>query len=226
MQQTALNLIAIGVFTITISSLLGPILHISPTIPAVATLFFMGLATVDTLTWENKGVTILLDIFASAEQRQRVIRHEAGHFLAAYKLGIPITGYTLTAWEAFKKGQLGLGGVTFNTETLSEKNQRELSLTVERFCTVFMAGIAAEKIIYGNTEGGGDDRQKLRLALQETGALPSTYQAKENWAQLQARSLIEKNLEAYHALVKAMESRLSVQECYQIIQETDLQKVK
>ncbi|MBD1941800.1 ATP-dependent Zn protease, partial [Coleofasciculus sp. FACHB-712] len=45
MQQTALNLIAIGVFAMTLSSLLGPMLNISPTIPAIATISILGLAT-------------------------------------------------------------------------------------------------------------------------------------------------------------------------------------
>lgn len=220
MQQTALNLVAIGIFIMTLSSLLSPLFHISPFIPAGATFGIMGLATVDTLSWEGKGVTLLLDIFASREQRQRIIHHEAGHFLTAYFLGIPITGYTLTAWEAFKQGKQGRGGVEFDTKILEDKplNLGEMRLTLERFYTVWMAGIAAENIVYSNAEGGGEDRSKVRTVLNMAGVPSTAYQQKERWAQLQASNLLEKHHQAYKALVTAMESRASVEECCQAIQ--------
>lgn len=221
MEQTALNLIAIGVFTITLSSLLGPLLHLSPVIPAVATMGIMGLITLDTLGWQNKGLTLLLDSLSFGQHRQRIIHHEAGHFLAAYILGIPITGYTLSAWEAFKQGQSGLGGVIFETETFSQKvnNLQEMPLMVERVCTVLMAGIAAEMLVYGNVEGGKEDRQKIREALILLGVSDSLSSQKERWALLQAKNLIKQYQSAYEALVEAMKKRLSVDECCQIVQQ-------
>ncbi|MFW6359259.1 MAG: ATP-dependent Zn protease [Chroococcales cyanobacterium] len=223
MQQTALNLIAIGIFTITLSVLLGPIVHIPPTIPAVATFSIMGLATVDTLGWQGRGVTLLLDWLSgfSPEHRQRIIRHEAGHFLAAYFLGIPVTGYTLTAWEAMKANQAGLGGVCFDTTALSEEAMLpgEMRLNLDRFCTVWMAGIAAEMIAYGDATGGGDDQEKVRMALMGVGFSEGAYQQKMRWAQLQAKGLIEKYLPAYDALVQVMEQRASVEECCLTIQQ-------
>ena len=221
MQQTALNLVAIAIFAMTFSSLLSPLFHISPFVPAAATFTLMGLATVDTLSWEGKGVTLLLDIFASRQQRQRVIHHEAGHFLTAYFLGIPITGYTLTAWEAFKQGKPGIGGVEFDTQALTEKplNLGEMRLTLERFCTVWMAGIAAENLVYGSAEGGGEDLGRVRTVLNMAGFPETVYQQKERWAQLQANNLLEKHQQAYDALVIAMEERASVEECCQTIQQ-------
>lgn len=220
MQQTALNLIAIGIFLMTFSSLLSPLFHISPFVPAAAIFGVMGLVTVDTLSWESKGVTLLLDIFASPEQRQRVIHHEAGHFLTAYFLGIPITGYTLTAWEAFKQGKQGIGGVEFNTLALEEKSLKlgEMRLILERFCTVWMAGIAAENLVYGNAEGGGEHRSKVKTVLNMAGLPETVYEQKERWAQLQASNLIEKHQPAYEALVTAMTERASVEDCSQVIQ--------
>jgi hypothetical protein len=221
MQQTALNIIAIGVFTMTLSCLLGPIFNISPTIPAMATLGIMGLATVDTFSWNNRGVTLLLDVFSTPQQRQRVIHHEAGHFLTAYFLGIPVTGYSLTAWEALKHGQPGRGGVAFDTQELTTKpiNFEEMRLTLDRFCTVWMAGIAAERLVYGNAEGGQEDCEQLRLALSLAGLPEIGYAQKQRWAQLQATSIIERHQNAYQALVTAMEQRASVVECCQIIQD-------
>ena len=221
MQQTGLNIIAIAIFTMTLSCLLGPILNISPFIPAATTFGILGLVTVDTLSLNNRGVTLLLDLFASAEQRQRVIHHEAGHFLTAYFLGLPITGYTLTAWEALKQGHYGRGGVIFDTQELTEKpfQLEERRLTLDRLCTVWMAGIAAEKLVYDTAEGGQEDVQQLRMALGLAGLSPQAYGQKERWAQLQATNLLKRYQQSYEALVTAMEARKSVAECYRVIQE-------
>jgi len=223
MQQTALNLIAIGVFGMTLSALLGPMFNLSPAIPAVATLSVLSLATLDSFRFQGRGATLLLDWLASAsgQHRDRILRHEAGHFLVAYFLGIPITGYTLTAWEAFKQGQPGLGGVTFDSVGLSTGTLAvgEMRLTLERFCTVWMAGIAAETLVYGSAEGGREDRQKLTEALTLLGRPISELQIKERWATRQAHTIIEEHWASYEALVEAMKQRASVTECYQVIQQ-------
>jgi hypothetical protein len=223
MQQTALNLIAIGVFGITLSTLLGPMFNISPAIPAITTLGVLSLATLDSFRFQGRGATLLLDGLAGArsEYRDRILRHEAGHFLVAYFLGIPITGYTLSAWEAFKQGQPGLGGVNFDTEALSADalNFRETRLILDRFCTVWMAGIAAETLVYGSADGGIEDRQKLREALTSLGRSASESQMKERWAERQAQTIIEEHQASYEALVAAMEQRASVADCCRVIQE-------
>jgi hypothetical protein len=221
MQQTSLNLIAIAIFVMTLSALLSPVFNISPFIPATATFGILGLITVDTLSLENKGINLILDLFASTEQRERVIYHEAGHFLTAYYLGIPITDYTLTAWESLKKKKRGQGGVEFDSESILSQSQnlQEFPLILERICTVLMAGIAAEKGIYSNPEGGIDDRQQLRQILSTAGVRNEEFAQKESWSLLQAKNLLERHQSAYDALVEAMKQRLSVEDCYQILQQ-------
>ena len=166
-KDIGLNLLAIAIFAMTLSSLLSPMLQISPFIPAGATFVILGLLTVDNLTLNSRGITLILDSFASKEERQRVIHHEAGHFLTAYFLGIPIQEYTLTAWEALRSGHYGRGGVIFDATEVMEKpfNLAQTRLTLDRFCTVWMAGIAAETLAYGSAEGGAEDYQQLKMAL-------------------------------------------------------------
>jgi len=221
MPQTALNLIAVGIFIMTMTSLLGPIFGIPPVVPAALTFGILALATADTLSWNSRGVSLLLDLFASGEQRQRIINHEAGHFLTAYFLGIPITGYTLTAWEVIRQGQLGRGGVAFETETLTNQpfNLQEMRLTLDRFCTVWMAGIAAEKMVYGNSQGGAEDRASIQKALTMAGLSEAATPQKQRWAQLQATNLLTRHQKSYEALVEAMKQRSSVDECYAVIQQ-------
>lgn len=221
MQQTALNLVAIGIFALTLSATLGPMLNISPTIPALATLSVLSLLTFDTFRFQGKGGTILLDLLSGKAHRDRVIRHEAGHFLVAYFLGIPITGYTLTAWEAFKQGQPGNGGVEVDTQIISPDAlpMGEMRLNLERFCTVWMAGIAAETIVYGSAEGGTEDRQKVREAVVSLGRPQSEFELKERSCNRQAQTMIKEHWESYQALVAAMEKRATVEECCQVIQQ-------
>ncbi|MEG3439582.1 ATP-dependent Zn protease [Pannus brasiliensis CCIBt3594] len=219
MEKTALNLIAVTVFSITLSVFITPLLPISPFVPALATLGLLGLATVDTLTLNSRGVTLLLDSLSPAAYRQRILHHEAGHFLVAYLLGISITGYSLTAWEAFKQGQEGIGGVRFDTSDLEKKvkNFTDFPAFLERFCTVWMAGIAAETLVYGKAEGGDSDRIQLRQALKLAGLPESNHDQKERWSLLQAKTLLEKHRESYDALVTAMERRATVEECCAVI---------
>ena len=220
MQQTGLNIIAIGIFTITLSVLLGPIFNISPLIPTFTTVAIMGFLTIDTLGWQNQGTNIMLGFFASAEERERVVYHEAGHFLVAHLFNLPITGYTLTPWEAWKAKQLGYGGVTLENDLLTPKSQnlREFNLTLDRLCIFFMAGIAAENFIYDNSQGGNEDKEKLAQALSSLGWNQNSSQQKQRWAILQATNLISKHESSYQAIVEAMKERKSVAECQQILE--------
>lgn len=223
MNQTALNLVAIGIFAMTLSTLLSPLLNISPAIPAIATFSILGLATLDSFQWQGKFGSIALDWFASfsPEHRDRVIRHEAGHFLAAQQLEIPVVGYTLNAWEAFRQGQAGQGGVQFDTQELdAELQQGKLSAQlIERYCTLWMAGIAAEQLAYQNSEGGTDDRQKFRETLVKLGIPASELPQRERLSILRAKELLKQHQSAYDSLVVALRERQSIEQCYTAIQE-------
>ena len=221
MSQTAINLVAIFVFLMTFSSLLGPLIHLSPTIPALATVTFLGIATLDNFSFQGKGGTIVLDFVArfSPEYKERILHHEAGHFLVAHLLEIPVTGYTLSAWEAWKKGQPGQGGITLEDGELTaqiEKGQITAQM-LDRYCTIWMAGIAAETLFFNSSEGGNDDKSKLIEVLRVIGFSEAGYQQKQRFHLLQSKTLIQENWESYQALVAAMRERVSVEECKKAI---------
>lgn len=225
-EDTGLNILAISIFTITLTVLGGPIFHISPFIPATVTFVGLSLVTVDTLAWQNQGTNLLINLFVSQEQKERIIYHEAGHFLLAHIYNIPIVGYTLTPWEALKAkmNNPGSGGVVFDTSFLAEqqKNLREINVTIDNFAVVLMAGIAAEKIIFDNSQGGQEDRQLFNSLYRDLGLRALQSQTKQRFAILQAQTIIEENKESYLALVEAMRQRLSVHECQQIIRQKSL----
>jgi ATP-dependent Zn protease len=205
----------------TFSSLLGPLIHLSPTIPALATVTFLGIATLDNFSFQGKGGTIVLDFVArfSPEYKERILHHEAGHFLVAHLLEIPVTGYTLSAWEAWKKGQPGQGGITLEDGELTaqiEKGQITAQM-LDRYCTIWMAGIAAETLVFNSSEGGNDDKSKLIEILRVIGFSEAGYQQKQRFHLLQSKTLIQENWESYQALVAAMRERVSVEECKKAI---------
>ncbi|MBW4564000.1 MAG: ATP-dependent Zn protease [Mojavia pulchra JT2-VF2] len=226
MNQTAFNLIAISIFLMTMSVLLGPLINLSPAVPALATFTILGIATFDSFSLQGKGGTLLLDWIAgfSPEHRDRIIHHEAGHFLVAHLLGIPVTGYTLSAWEAWKQGQPGQGGVTFDDGELASQLQvgKISAQMLDRYCTVWMAGIAAENLVFQNTEGGADDQSKLAGVLTNLGFSVSSFQQKQRFHALQAKTLLQENWSSYEVLVQAMRQRASVAECQSAIKSAEL----
>ncbi|MUL38881.1 ATP-dependent Zn protease [Gloeocapsopsis dulcis] len=221
MSQTALNLTAIAIFLMTMTALLGPIFNLSPTLPAIATFSLLGLATLDSFSLQGKGGTLVLDWLASfsPQHRDRIIRHEAGHFLVAHLLGIPVTGYALSAWEALQQKQPGQGGVSFDdTEVASQLAQGTISAQLlDRYCTIWMAGIAAETLVYDCAEGGTDDRQHLHTVLSSLGFSATSVELKQRFCSLQARNLLQQNWTAYEALVTAMQKRTDVAECRSLV---------
>ncbi|MEB3291885.1 MAG: ATP-dependent Zn protease [Synechococcales bacterium] len=208
----------------TLSVLLGPMLHIPAELPAIATLGVLTIATLDAFSWQSRGQTLFLDWVAgfSPQHRQRIVHHEAGHFLVAQQLGIPVTDYSLSAWEAFQKGFAGLGGVQFDTEELDRQlSQGQISgQWLDRFAIVWMAGIEAEQLVYGTAEGGADDREKLRLLLLSLKFSAPEIQQRERMAILRAKTFLQTNWTAYEALVSAMEQRATIADCQQILQAT------
>jgi hypothetical protein len=221
MNQTSINLIAITVFSLTMLALLGPLFDVSPFIPAIATLSILSVVTFDAFKLQGQGGSLLLDWLSgrSVAHRQRVVQHEAGHFLVAHLLDIPVQSYTLSAWEALRQGLPGQGGVVFQTDALeAELAQGQLSAQLlNRYGMVWMAGIAAETLIYGQAEGGTDDRQKFRTLWTQLQRPLAECEARERWSTLQARTLLEKHEAAYQALVTAMEQRATVEDCRQAI---------
>jgi hypothetical protein len=136
-------------------------------------------------SFQGKGGMTVLDWLArfSPENPDRILHHEAGHFLVAQLLGIPVTGYTLSAWEPWKLGQPGQGGVTLEDSEIAkqlEKGKTGVSM-VERYCNIWMAGIAAENLVFKSAEGGGDDKAKLNQFLQALGFEEKIFEQKQRF---------------------------------------------
>jgi hypothetical protein len=209
-KQISLNLVAICIFGMTLSSLVAPLIRVSSTIPILIIFAIVVITTVDGLVLKSILASLVLDAIAGTSEayRQRIVHHEAGHFLVAYLLGIPITGYTLSAWESFLQGRSAQGGVMFAPPQTDISSQ-----LLQQYCTVWMAGIAAEKLMYDRAEGGSEDRQKLRGILFIAGNQRQEIVRQENSAALQAKTLIQTHWEAYQAVAIKMSERATVDDC-------------
>jgi len=101
--------------------------------------------------------------FLFPKYKQKVIQHEAGHFLLAYLLGCPIQGFFLSAWDASAAGIRGQAGTVFFDNDLSSqlKANKVTRTAIDRYTIVLMAGIAAEALTYEQAEGGASDESAL-----------------------------------------------------------------
>ncbi len=222
MGQTTLNIVAITIFGVTMGMLLGPLLDIPQTLPVVTIAVLLVIATVDQASLNGTIGNLFINGLnrLSGEERDRIVHHEAGHFLVAYLLDIPVTDYTLSAWEAWKKGMPGVGGVQFDTTELEATLQTgQISAQLlNRYCTVWMAGIAAEQAVYGQAKGGRDDRQKFSILWQQLQRPLQEGQIRQRWAVLQAQTLLEKHQAAFESLVAAMGAGQPAAECVTMLQ--------
>ncbi|MEL6940317.1 MAG: ATP-dependent Zn protease [Cyanobacteria bacterium J06598_1] len=222
MNPTTLNLLAVSVFAFTLLSLVGPLLNISPGAVAITLSGIAGVFALDRFVAQGKGGNLLIDLVSSqsSDYRQRIVHHEAGHFLVAHLLDVPAESYTLSAWEAIRAGLPGLGGVVLDVSaiapdvTASEDAATPLSAQqLNRYCIIGMAGIAAESETYGTAEGGQDDRAQLKQLWKQAQKPESGLDTQLRWALLQAQTLLKAQSAAYEALVSAMTERASVAEC-------------
>lgn len=156
------------------------------------------------------------------EYAEKVLKHEAGHFLAAYLMGSPVRGYVLSAADALKAGIPGQAGTVFTDARLEAELQRgKLSgSALERFSIVLMAGIAAEALMYGQAEGGASDEAVLVGIL---GGIsppwpPAAVVNHARWAALEAILLLRQHATAYEALVDAMRDKRPLGECVAVIE--------
>jgi len=140
--------------------------------------FFAG------LLWLSPPLEQLVRATRPARQ-EAILRHEAGHFLAAHLLGCPVQACQLGTVEALFDTRFGGEyGTIFHSDAMAamrddggdgdgdgdgdgfdERRQPLVATDVDVAAIVLMAGIAAEAIEYGNAEGGVQDEAMLRRML-------------------------------------------------------------
>ena len=229
MNVTATDLLAIAIFTITMMSLVGTMVGLSPVVPSAIAISLLTSWGVDIGFFQGKfGAYAQAWLRARSPQyRERVSYHEAGHFLAAYTLGFKITNYAIAGIVGRSLGEIlsdnafqGIeGGVEIEIVDASSSSNLNGNLNSnlnDRYSTVYMAGIAAEQLMCeGETEGGIDDRQRLRKVIAN---LPNPM-TQERWALLNAKNLLSDRRSALVILASKMLTGATVEDCCQAIDE-------
>ncbi|GAB2287363.1 hypothetical protein Dimus_021743 [Dionaea muscipula] len=195
--------------------------------------------TLDVITFNGGIGGLVLDTighFISRKYHNRVIQHEAGHFLIAYLLGVLPRGYTLSSLDALQKeGSLNVqAGTSFvDSEFLEEVNTGKVTAmemlmeidfiyyyqTLNRFSCVALAGVATEYLLYGYAEGGLADISKLDGLLRGLGFTQKKADSQIRWAVLNTILLLRRHEEARAKLADAMSERRSVGDCIDAIEE-------
>ncbi|MFN7715571.1 MAG: hypothetical protein ACK5QS_08850 [Pseudanabaenaceae cyanobacterium] len=240
MKLSGSDLLAVAIFSISMLALLGPVLNLSPTIPAAIALIGLALYGMDVGWWQGRGSQAMMLWInrQSPEYQRRVACHEAGHFLAAYLLDLPISSYSTgtmidgSAAEGqslYTEGNLVINGMAdlaasdgsnndgSNTVANSgdEVDQRSL---LQKLTTVAMAGIVAEELLCeGTAQGGSTDYQQLRHLLRYQGTIThqtsTNYGLQERWAKLRARDLLRPHEATLQILATAMMQQASLAQC-------------
>mmetsp|Transcript_416 Transcript_416/g.813 ORF Transcript_416/g.813 Transcript_416/m.813 type:complete len:598 (-) Transcript_416:283-2076(-) len=182
----------------------------------------LGALAVDKVALNGAGFEAAYRLVAP-QYREKVVRHEAAHFLTAYLLGCPVESCYISAADALKDPRLsGQAGVMFFDSELNEqmKKGKLTSSSVDRFSIIVMAGIAAEARHYGQAEGGSSDEQAIVSFLSSLGAsnnpssprLGSSWDLgrirdQARWGVVQASLLIEEHQASYEALVQCLLSK-------------------
>ncbi|XP_050223572.1 uncharacterized protein LOC126673461 [Mercurialis annua] len=188
---------------------------------------FLFLLTLDAVSFNGGIGNLVLDTIGhtfSSKYHNRVIQHEAGHFLIAYLMGILPKGYTLTSYEALQKeGSLNVqAGTAFvDFEFLQEVDAGKLSATtLNRFSCIALAGVATEYLLYGYAEGGLADINKLDLLLKGLGFTQKKADSQVRWSVLNTILILRRHEEARAKLAEAMTMGKSVGNCIGIIEDT------
>ncbi|XP_062084629.1 uncharacterized protein LOC133790845 [Humulus lupulus] len=194
-------------------------------------LFYLSLGllflwTFDSVSFNGGVSSLILDTIGhtfSQKYHNRVIQHEAGHFLIAYLVGILPRGYTLSSLEAFQKeGSLNVqAGTAFvDVEFLEEVNGGKLSATtLNRFSCIALAGVATEYLLYGYAEGGLDDINKLDALLKGLGFTQKKVDSQVRWSVLNIILLLRRHEMARAKLAEAMIAGKSVGSCIETIED-------
>ncbi|KAM0835856.1 hypothetical protein ACQ4PT_062681 [Festuca glaucescens] len=215
-----------------------------------ALFLFVGLLfvwSVDLIYLNGGARNLVLDTLGhslSQKYHNRVIEHEAGHFLIAYLLGVLPKEYTITSLETLmKKGSLNVqAGTAFvDFEFVEEANCPRRTWTCYNLCIDYMfslkikleddqmlnkfscialAGVATEYLLYGYAEGGLADVNKLDGLFKSLGFTQNKADSQVRWAVLNTILLLRRHEKARSKLAEAMSSGISVGSCIQVIEES------
>ncbi|MFY8149252.1 MAG: hypothetical protein ACOVNL_08555 [Prochlorococcaceae cyanobacterium] len=148
----------LAVLLVSLLALLGPGLGISPWAITLFAALGLGALTLDAARFCGRGGHILAEALPGGGGRlRRIAVHEAGHLLVAGAEEVPVQRVLVGSLACLEAG-VASGGCT---EFTPPEHVRMPLEDLRRWSRVLQAGMAAEQLIYGDQQGGADDRALL-----------------------------------------------------------------
>lgn len=149
----------------------------------------------------------------AVDKRERICRHEAGHFLCGYLCGLPVKNYEISA-------DTGVACVEFHTNSANTQGLNDDDIAA--LSVVAMSGSVAEIMSYEKATGGENDLLELQNCFRRSKEFigAAKQQDMTRWGALTSYNLIKANKSQYEGLVKAFEQKKSLSECVSIIEGT------
>lgn len=145
-------------------------------------------------------------------RKERICRHEAGHFLCGYLCGLPVKSYEINA-------DTGTACVEFHMDG-SEAGGKLSDDDIASLSVVAMSGSVAEILSYEKARGGENDLLQLQDCFRRgkdfIGA--AKQQDLTRWGALTAYTMIKNNMGKYEKLVSAFKDKKNLAECVAIIE--------
>jgi hypothetical protein len=194
----------VAVLVVTLLALVGPLLGLSPWFTTALVALALTSLTVDAARFGGRGGHLLAETLPGGLLRlRRIALHEAGHVLVAEREGVAVAAIHVGSLACLRAG-LSAGGTT----VLAPPGSARLPLEeLRRWSRVLLAGMAAENLVYGESEGGADDRSLLGRLWGLSGQDVATAQMEQR----RARREVEQWLRGERTRLEAEAERLARQ---------------
>ena len=194
----------VAVLVVTLLALVGPLLGLSPWFTTALVALALTSLTVDAARFGGRGGHLLAETLPGGLLRlRRIALHEAGHVLVAEREGVAVAAIHVGSLACLRAG-LSAGGTTVLAPPASARLPLE---ELRRWSRVLLAGMAAESLVYGESEGGADDRSLLGRLWGMSGQDVPTAQMEQR----RARREVEQWLRAERTRLEAEADRLARQ---------------
>jgi hypothetical protein len=180
----------VAVALVSLLAVLGPLLGLSPWWIALTVGVSIGGLTVDAARFGGRGGHLLAEALPGGEWRlRRIAVHEAGHVVVARAEAMPVRQVLIGSLACLQAG-LSAGGTTELDPPASAKLALE---DLRRWSRVLQAGMAAEELIYGESQGGADDRALLGRLWGLSGHDVATAQREQRRARREVDQALRQN---------------------------------
>jgi hypothetical protein len=190
----------VAVALVSLVAVLGPALGLSPWLISLLALLGLGSLTLDAARFGGRGGHLIAEALPGGEGRlRRVAIHEAGHVLVAGEEGMAVQQVLVGSLACLRAGLEANGSTQLEPPEHAKLPLEEL----RRWSRVLQAGIVAEALILGDSQGGADDRSLLGRLWGLSGFDVDTAQREQRRARRevmqwlrQNRGLLEQRAEA------------------------------